>query len=186
MDLGFAKQLPWAMTGMDGRETQSYKSYTMCGTPEYMAPELLSGHGHDQCIDNWALGCLAFELAVGRTPFAHSGDAPTAIFRRIARCRGGPQFPEAFDSKAGYDGAPKAFVKRLVVRDPHARLGATATERMRDDPYFDGLDFAALEAQTLDAPWKPDPGSNVAPLVVGGGLKKADPYAGDAEPFEEW
>lgn len=45
------------------------KSFTMCGTTEYLCPEAVSGRGHDKSIDLWALGCLVYELFVGRTPF---------------------------------------------------------------------------------------------------------------------
>lgn len=48
---------------------QVQKSFTVCGTTEYLSPEAVSGKGHDRSIDHWALGCLLYELFVGRTPF---------------------------------------------------------------------------------------------------------------------
>jgi protein kinase A len=46
-----------------------YRSWTLCGTPDYLSPELVLSRGHDKSVDIWALGCFIFELLVGRTPF---------------------------------------------------------------------------------------------------------------------
>uniref|UniRef100_A0A8B9MMG1 Protein kinase domain-containing protein n=1 Tax=Accipiter nisus TaxID=211598 RepID=A0A8B9MMG1_9AVES len=70
VDFGFAKEL--------GR---GEKTYSFCGTPEYLAPEMLRQEGHDFAVDFWMLGILTFELLVGRPPF-HSAD-PQQIYSRI-------------------------------------------------------------------------------------------------------
>lgn len=66
IDFGFAKAIPFTKNGRP-----QAKSFTLCGTPEYLSPELVLSKGHDKSADYWALGCLVFELLVGRTPFAH-------------------------------------------------------------------------------------------------------------------
>jgi serine/threonine protein kinase len=85
IDLGFAKRIPFVVQ-TDGKQEVHPKSFTMCGTPEYLAPEFIFNSGHDRGVDWWAFGVLCFELTAGHTPFqppSEAGDM-TALFTRIA------------------------------------------------------------------------------------------------------
>lgn len=68
-DFGFAKKI-------------EDKSYTLCGTPEYLAPEIILGQGHNWGVDWWALGVLIYEMLSGYPPFYDS--TPFNIYKKIA------------------------------------------------------------------------------------------------------
>ncbi len=68
-DFGFAKKI------------HKEKTYTICGTPEYMAPEVLNKEGYDESVDWWALGVIIFEMLVGYSPFYD--EDPMKIYRNI-------------------------------------------------------------------------------------------------------
>lgn len=69
--LGLAKRIPYICPG---EELKYFKSFTICGTAEYLAPEMVLGSGHDQAVDLWALGILVFEMIHRRTPFPKGDD----------------------------------------------------------------------------------------------------------------
>jgi serine/threonine protein kinase len=101
-DFGFAKII-----------APGNKTYTLCGTPEYIAPEVLANKGHDKGADWWTLGVLIYELLAGIDPFA--ADSPSQIYKNILGLK--YSFPSSFSSEA------KSIVKKLLEPDLSKRYG---------------------------------------------------------------
>jgi protein kinase A len=112
------------------------RTYTICGTPEYIAPEVILNKGHSLAVDWWALGVLIYELLVGIDPF--SNDDPVVIFRNIIDSN--IRYPKAFDIHA------RRLIKHLLVADLGKRYGnlkggAGDIKRHR---FFKGVDWKLL------------------------------------------
>lgn len=93
---------------------RGHRRRTMCGTLDYLAPEVVSGQRHDQAVDRWALGVILYELLVGRPPF----EAPEelATVELIKECSHSLQFPEHVGPEA------RDLIARLLRRDPAERI----------------------------------------------------------------
>jgi len=116
------------------------RCFSLCGVPEYMAPELVVGSGHTDAVDWWALGVLVWELLCGASPFASPGDDELTIYRRIARAQLPEPMPEHLSSEAA------SLLRALLARDPRDRLGAGrgGNTALRAHPFFAGVDWTAL------------------------------------------
>ncbi|KAF0682462.1 Aste57867_25414 [Aphanomyces stellatus] len=134
VDFGFAKKL-------------QQKTFTLCGTPEYLAPEIVMGIGHGCAVDAWALGVLIYEMVVGDSPFADAKDDHMTICRSILRGK--------VEFRADADPAWRSIVEGLLVREPTKRLSCTRTA-VESHAWFEGFAWDALLAQTLPAPWTPN------------------------------
>ena len=134
VDFGFAKIL-------------TDRTWTLCGTPEYLAPEIILNKGHGFAADWWCVGILAFECLTGTTPFV-SND-PMEGYRKIIKCR--VPWP------AQLSVAAKDFIDRLLCVDPSRRLGSLkgGAKDVRQHTWFSALDFKCLEKKQHPAPYVP-------------------------------
>ena len=138
VDFGFAKKL-----------TLGKKTYTFCGTPEYVAPEIILNKGHDTSSDLWSLGILIFELLTGNPPFA-SGD-PMQTYNQILKGIDSLDFPSSVSRGA------KSIIKSLCRDTPSDRLGNQkgGYNDVRKHKWFQGFHWKGLATRTLPPPIKP-------------------------------
>jgi len=153
VDFGIAKKLA------EGKN----QTFTVIGTPHYMAPEVLQGRGYGVEVDIWSLGVLLYEFVCGYLPFADDLDNPTEVCQAVLKAT--LQFPSGYRDMPG-----KALMQGMLRRQPRKRTGAgiNGYEDLKNHEYFQaGHKTTTLFDKIL--------GRKLDPPVVPKGEKYADP-----------
>ncbi|KAF8937000.1 AGC protein kinase Gad8 [Haplosporangium gracile] len=131
--------------------TETETTNTFCGTPEYLAPELLLGQGYTKTVDWWTLGVLLYEMLTGLPPFYDENIHE--MYRKILQ--DDLRFPDEISPDA------RSLLSDLLTRDPNERLGNSGSSAIKQHPFFKPISFPHLMAKKIQPPFKPSVSSAI-------------------------
>ncbi|XVF09195.1 hypothetical protein REPUB_Repub07fG0071000 [Reevesia pubescens] len=136
-DFGLAKEID-----------ESSRSNSMCGTTEYMAPEILQSKGHNKEADWWSVGILLYEMLTGQPPFTHANRQK--LQQRIIQEK--VKLPPFLSTEA------HSLLKGLLQKEPSRRLGGgpSGGDEIKKHKWFRSINWKKLEAREIQPKFKPD------------------------------
>ncbi|XP_048486707.1 microtubule-associated serine/threonine-protein kinase 3 isoform X4 [Plutella xylostella] len=120
------------------REARQFSDKQVCGTPEYIAPEVILRQGYGKPVDWWSMGIILYEFLVGCVPFF--GDTPEELFAHTVN--DDIEWPSEDDFPIAVEA--RTIITELLARNPRDRLGTGGTHQVKEHLYFCGLDWNNL------------------------------------------
>ena len=135
--------------GMAKKLKEDEKAMSFCGTPEYLAPEIITMEGHDKNADWWSFGILLFEMLCGLPPFyVENLDKMYELIKTST-----VKFPK----RIALSEDAKDIIKKLLEKNPKKRLGSQkGIEEIKSHPFFANIDFDLIEQKKIKAPFIPE------------------------------
>ena len=142
---GYIKITDFGLSKENISDNSSAKSF--CGTPEYLAPEIVENKGHGQAVDWWSLGSILFEMLTGMPPF-YNNDREK-LFKSIKAIK--IKYPK-YLSKEAVD-----LLQKFFVKDPEKRLGSgeNGLNDVKSHPFFAAIDWDSILAKKIKPPFLP-------------------------------
>uniref|UniRef100_A0A3B4ZEX2 non-specific serine/threonine protein kinase n=1 Tax=Stegastes partitus TaxID=144197 RepID=A0A3B4ZEX2_9TELE len=125
------------------KDTREFIDKQVCGTPEYIAPEVILRQGYGKPVDWWAMGIILYEFLVGCVPFF--GDTPEELFGQVVSDE--IIWPEGDDALPA---DAQDLITRLLRQSPLDRMGTGGASEVKQHPFFLGLDWNGLLRQKAE------------------------------------